>query len=184
MLRILTMKNGLLLFLLIIVSFLLTNVFAADFNVCSSKYALCTTAKCEPITGKKGWVSCKCKVKEGYSAGTKPCEQTKQTRKGQLIYSRYYPIKRYVVCSNQRPWAWCLDSPCLVDKNNPSKALCKCSVVKGKGDYIIVADTYSKSICHSGIISSALVTDADQITEFLKTQKDLQPFPTKVIKSH
>ncbi|NNM60495.1 MAG: hypothetical protein HKM04_11885 [Legionellales bacterium] len=37
------------------------------FTACKSKYALCTTAVCTPIPGKKDSVSCQCDVKNGYS---------------------------------------------------------------------------------------------------------------------
>lgn len=177
------MKNFILIFFLIITGFS-TSALAADFFICNSKYALCTTAKCTPIAGKEGWASCTCSVMTGYSAGTKPCKKIKDTSKGQLIYSRYYPIKNYVRCSNNRPWAWCLDSPCIIDKKNPSKAMCMCSIVKNQGDYIIVTDKYSDATCNSGLYSSALVTQSNQMTNFLKTQNELPPFPIKVYNSN
>jgi hypothetical protein len=174
------MKNGL--WILLSLTLLLTSsTFASHFTACQGKYALCTTASCKPVPGKKGLVSCDCDVKTGYSASTKACQEVKKTDKGQLIYSRYYPIKSYVRCSNNRPWAWCLDKPCIIDKNNPSKAACTCSLVKDQGDYIIVTDTYSKSACTTGIISSATVKDDEQITDFLKTQEALPPFPVNVL---
>src|ERR1700733_13268355 len=85
---------------------------ADNFTLCKSTFALCTKALCEPIPGKTDMVSCHCIVKTGYSAGTKPCQEVKKTDAGKMVYSRYYPIKSYVVCTNNRPWAWCLDSPC------------------------------------------------------------------------
>lgn len=177
------MKKGLCILLLIIGGFKITALAANNFTLCNSKYALCTTAKCSLANDKEKLVSCKCDVKTGYSAGTKPCETVEHTSKGQLIYSRYYPIKSYVKCSNERPWAWCLDSPCWIDKKNPSKAMCACSLVKNKGDYIIVTDKYADATCTSDLYSSATVKDANQVTDFLKGQKDLQPFPIKVINS-
>jgi hypothetical protein len=154
---------------------------ANSFTACKSTYALCTTARCTLVPGKKDIVSCNCDVKTGYSAGTTPCQKIQETKQRQLVYSRYYPIKSYVRCSNNRPWAWCLDKPCLIDKKNPSKAACACSLVKNLGDYIIVTDTYKKSTCTTGIISSATISQDTQITDFLKTQKELQPFTIKVI---
>lgn len=176
------MKQGLWFFLFATLAFLLNTTASADnFTACKGEYALCTTATCTPIPGKPGLVSCKCDVKTGYSAGTKECQKVKKTTEGDLIYSRYYPIKSYARCSNNRPWAWCLDKPCIVDKNNPLKASCVCSLVKDQGDYIIVTDSYNKSTCNTGIISSATVKDDQQITDFLKTQKELPPFPKKVM---
>lgn len=176
------MKKGLLLVLLLGINFNLAAL-ASSFIVCKSTFALCTTARCTPVSGKKGLVSCGCSVQTGYSMGKKPCQDVKQTRLGQLIKSRYYPIKTYMVCSNNHPWAWCLDKPCIIDKNNPSQASCMCSLVKNKGSFIIVTDRYNKSLCTNGIISSATVTQANQGTNFLKTQPNLKPFPIKVYKS-
>lgn len=173
------MKKGLYFFLLIIAS---TSINAyAKFYVCKSKYALCTTAACTSLSGKNKLASCKCNVVTGYSAGTKPCKSAKQTRHGELIYSRYYPIKSYVACSNNRPWAWYLDMPCLIDKNNNSKASCSCSVVSNLGAYVIVPTSKNISkACTTGLISSATIPQSNEITAFLKTQKNLQPFPVKV----
>jgi hypothetical protein len=117
-----------------------------------------------------------------YSAGLKPCV-AKKTRKGQLLRSRYHPISSYARCSNSRPWAWCLDKPCSVDKDNPSQATCKCSVVANQGDYLIVnADgQYDNSSCTTGMYSSATIVELDQVTDFLKTHDTpLHPVPIKV----
>lgn len=159
---------------------LLTTAKAADFITCKSIYALCTEAKCQPISGTNDLASCICKVKTGYSAGQKPCQGVKNTEQGKEIKSRYYPIRSYISCSNDRPWAWCLDKPCIINKKSRSVAICTCTIVKNTGDYIIVTDKYHESACTTGLYSSATVEDAHQMTEFLKTQKTLQPFPIKV----
>ena len=174
------MKN----LILFLASFsIVTTAFASNFILCESKYALCTTAVCTKLHNQKGMASCHCSVQVGYSVGQKPCLNPKKTNKGLLVHSRYYPIKSYVKCSNDRPWTWCLDSPCIVDKHNPKKAICYCSIVKNKGDYIIVANHYSKSACTKGLISSATVKGSEEITEFLNTQTKLKPFPIKVYKN-
>ena len=176
------MKQGILFFVFFLLSLIqisITASAAAPFTVCKSEYALCTTATCTRIASKPGQVSCRCEVKKGYSAGQASCKGVKKTAKGQLIYSRYYPIKSYVACSNKRPWAWCLDKPCIVDKKNPGKAFCVCKLVQNLGTYVIVTDKYRSSTCTTGIISSATVSQVNQITEFLKTQKNLQPFVIK-----
>jgi hypothetical protein len=175
------MKKSIEIFIFFILTVISSTLKADEFTACDSTYALCTTARCVPIEGSKDLVSCNCKVKSGYSAGTKPCHKIVKTQEGDLIYSRYFPIKSYVTCSNSRPWAWCLDKPCLIDKKDFSKASCACSLVKNLGDYIIVADSYSQSVCTTDIVSSATVTDANKVTDFLKTQKELQPYPVKVI---
>jgi hypothetical protein len=171
-----------LLFLLIAIGAVVT-ADAADFIVCESKYALCTTAPCTPIPGKDGWVSCQCNVVTGYSAGMKPCQPVQDTAEGQRVNSRYHPIQSYALCSNNRPWAWCLDSPCVIDRNNPSQAACACSIVANQGDYVIVSatGTYDDSSCTTGLYSSARVTDLNQVTDFLRTHGGpLRPVPIKV----
>ncbi len=140
---------------------------AADFTLCESTYALCTTAKCTPIAGEKGWVSCDCLVRTGYSAGQEPCQAVTTITEGRTIKSRYSPIRSYARCSNDRPWAWCLDMPCVIDKNDPRRAACTCSVVKDQGPYVIVTDTYDDSTCRSDLYSSATITQLGQVTEFL-----------------
>jgi hypothetical protein len=149
-----------------------TIVLAKSPVVCESQYALCTTAKCTPIPGNNQDVLCNCQVKTGYSAGFKSCESPKKiTDDYQVIKSRYYPIKSYVSCANARAWANCLDSPCIIDKDDPTRASCTCTLVKNKGDYIIVNDSCDKSGCESGIYSSALVSNG--MDQFLKDQDKL-----------
>lgn len=175
------MKKRFFIFALIVMTFNVT-AFASTFYSCKSKYALCTTAKCVAVAGKKDVVSCKCKVITGYSAATQRCQAVKKISKNELVYSRYYPVKSYVSCSNSRPWAWCLDKPCLVDKKNPSTASCACSVVSHLGPYVIVTNKNTPTTCTSGVISSATIDQITEITDFLKTQKQPKPFPIKVYK--
>lgn len=173
------MKKGMLVLLLLLAT--QSNAANQQLTACKSTYALCTTAKCLPIPGKKGWVNCPCDVKNGYSAGTKICQQEKISPKGTVIYSRYFPLKSYAICNNNRPWAACLDSTCVIDKNNPKKANCLCSLVSNQGSYVIAADSYKNNLCEKDIYSSATVVQSNQITNFLKTQPKLQPFPIKIV---
>jgi len=157
------------------------NAAGPDFIICKSTYALCTTAPCSPIPGSPGMVSCKCGVLTGYSVGSKECEE-KNTPEGLQLRSRYYPIKSYARCSNSRPWAWCLDSPCIADKTDSAQAACKCSVVSDKGAYVIVnnAGKYDKSSCTTGMYSSASVIDSNQLIDYLRTHKTKVPAPAHI----
>lgn len=166
--------------LLVLVSFG-SNAASSNFTACKSTYALCTTALCDPLPGKAGFANCACQVKTGYSAGTKPCTGIIKTKAGKAVSSRYYPVKDYVRCSNNRLWAFCLDSPCVIDPENPEKASCICSLVKDKGDYVVITDDNTKTSCTTGIYSSATIDDINQITAFLKQQPQLQPFPLEVL---
>lgn len=152
----------------------------SSFVVCESTYALCTTAKCEPADGSTDTVSCACDVKTGYSAGEKPCTGEAKTDKGTEISSRYYPIKSYAACDNDRPWAWCLDKPCVVDKDDPTKASCACTVTKNEGPYLVVTDI-TDTTCTTDLWSSATVQGVNQITDFLKTTSELKPYDIKVL---
>lgn len=172
------------LFYLLALVILGSNTFATDLTVCKGTFALCTTAKCIPVAGKTGEVSCQCDVKKGYSAAAKGCELVKNTNEGKLIYSRYYPIKGYVACSNARPWAWCLDKPCIIDKKHPTKANCTCSVVSNQGDYVIVTNKYTETTCTTDLYSSATVEEVKQMDDFLKNQPKLKPYPIKVHTAH
>ncbi|MGH7781426.1 MAG: hypothetical protein ACREQR_16565 [Candidatus Binataceae bacterium] len=155
---------------------------AQGFQVCKGKFALCTVAPCVPIPGNDKQVSCRCTVNTGYSVGQQACQDAKETPEGQQIRSRYFPVKNYTVCSNDRPWAWCLDRPCIISKNNPEAASCACDLVKGRGDYVTCFDP--ATTCMSGVISSATVTQITQVTNFLKTQSKLPPSKIQVLNAH
>ena len=155
----------------------------APFTLCKSTYALCTTARCTPIAGHAGSISCGCSVHTGYSAATTTCRAVQQTNAGRSIVSRYYPVKAYAICANDRPWANCLDSPCLIDKKDPSKATCTCTIAKNQHPYVIVTSKYSKSTCATGIISSATVQGSERISNFIQEQKLIPPFTIKVLNS-
>jgi hypothetical protein len=47
----------------------------------------------------------------------------------------------------------------------------------------VVTDTYDDSTCTTNLWSSATVTDANRVTDFLKTNDDLKPFDIKVLNS-
>jgi hypothetical protein len=181
------MKMRFAIFLPVMMAFGIVSVFsisvrAQDFKVCRSTFALCTIAPCDPIPGKDKQVACHCTVNNGYSAGQEPCTGVKGTSEGQQIRSRYYPVHSYAVCANDRPWAWCLDKPCVIDNNNPEAASCACDVVKNLGDYVIVTDNYTSATCTTGVISSATVQQITQVTDYLKTKtKALPPFNIQIL---
>jgi hypothetical protein len=171
------------LFIVLLVSGVLaTNALAqgAQFKVCKSTYALCTTAKCSTIPGKADAVACGCNVRTGYSLGAQDCEQVDKPTAGTAVRSRYFPITSFVNCENDRPWAFCLDSPCVIDAKGGT-ATCTCSIRKGKDPYVIVTDRFTKDTCTSGIISSATIGDVLQATEFLKSNEHLRPRDFKVL---
>jgi hypothetical protein len=174
-------RPGSFLFVAALVILMLGGCSDGDFVVCESTYALCTTAQCQPVAGKDDTAACDCDVETGYSLGTTPCEGQVQTAEGTKITSRYYPIKSYAVCDNDRPWAWCLDMPCLIDKGDPGKASCACKLVKDKGPYLVVTGAYTDTTCTTKLWSSATIEDVTEATDFLKTNEDLKPYEIKVL---
>jgi hypothetical protein len=157
--------------------------FSSSFYSCKGEYALCTTAACTPVEGKRNLLNCSCDVKKGYSVGQKNCKPVEKTAEGTLLYSRYFPIKSYVICNNNRPWAWCLDKSCKVDKNNPTKASCACTIARNKSPYIIVTNKATATTCTTGIISSASLEDVNDVNNFIKTQKEPKLYPINVLKN-
>jgi hypothetical protein len=151
---------------------------AKDFKVCKSKFALCTAAWCDPIPENDKQVSCHCTVNTGYSTGQEPCQTIKETPEGQQVRSRYSPVKSYAICSNDRPWAWCLDKACIIDKNNPEAAACACDTVRNLGEYVIVTSAYTPATCAIGIISSATVEQITEVTDYLKSKQTVA-FPIR-----
>jgi len=158
-----------------------------DFIICTSVYALCTTSECSPIPGSEDSVSCDCSVMSGYSAGLTACQDVQETGQGAEILSRYFPVKSYAICANDRPWANCLDSPCLIDPLDPTQATCTCTIEQDQGRYVKIKEDemYDASSCTTGIISSATLGGARQLTHYLRTHKTPLPaFPIKVFRPH
>jgi hypothetical protein len=156
---------------------------APEFIVCAGTYALCTGAPCTPLADAPGFDACSCEVMTGYSAGQALCQAVQNTGEGQSIISRYYPITSYAPCSNDRPWAQCLDSPCLINQGDPTTATCFCTEMKDQGTYLFYdpSGQYTPTSCDTGLYSLATVEGADQITEYLQTHNTpLKPLPIKI----
>ncbi len=154
---------------------------AGNYQVCKSTYALCTTAKCDAAKSGSDTVACSCEVRTGYSVGSTPCQAVKQTSAGKQVVSRYFPIKSYARCANNRPWANCFDKTCVVDPKDPSKATCTCSVKESEGDYVVVTNAFTPKTCTTDLWSSATVSGLEEVTNFLKGQSELTPFPLNVV---
>ncbi len=156
---------------------------STSFTLCSSTYALCTDAACMPIPGQTGNFCCGCQVHTGYSAATQAC-QSGHPKPGGKIKSRYFPVEAYEICSNPRPWAWCLDVPCTIDKKDPSRATCTCtSPPAGSQSSPWVGQANNPASCTNGIISSATVDGIETIGRFINDQKLWPPYTPKVLNS-
>jgi hypothetical protein len=149
------------------------------FDVCDGTYALCTTAKCSSS------YSCTCDVvykpnEPNYSVGShqkdrKPCAGVTREAPtaGKQIRSRYYPITGYATCTNDRPWAMCLNDKCTVfseEQNGKQvfKAQCACEAPPKESPstpYVFVTDSAPPAnACTTGTISSATIIDVNEIT--------------------
>ncbi|MEO6689986.1 MAG: hypothetical protein ABIS07_13635, partial [Dokdonella sp.] len=144
--------------------------------------ALCTTATCSAIAGSTTEVSCACDVKTGFSLGAQECTNAAAAKQGDSIASRYFPIRSFVACSNERPWANCLDAPCTVAEGSAAgSANCTCTLAHGSAPYVITTGKYTADTCTSGIISSATVDSVLDVTHFLETSTELPPYDFKVL---
>lgn len=169
------------------------------FNVCQGVFANCTEAACDPVSsgGKITGFKCKCAVQKGYSLGLNgpgnrnSCQSIPKDGPSvkQKVPSRYAPITTFVVCTNKRPWAACLDAPCIVDHvdaNDPAKgtAVCACPKTTGSPYGFTPKDgKFSRTGCQDEYVSSATATQLLTITQYLTTPagKDLPALPITVL---
>jgi len=165
------------------------------FDVCDGTYALCTTARCTSS------YSCTCEVlykpdQPNYSAGSyeegkTPCAGVSREKPavGKQLHSRYYPVRGFAVCMNDRSWAMCLNVPCTVVSEQVNgkevlKAKCDCTAPQESPTtpWVITTDSPPPAdACTTGTISSATIADLSEITLFLNSSKQLKPsLPFKV----
>ena len=97
------------------------------------RFALCTSASCEIDISDSKYAICHCDVESGANWGKTTCEE--RMPQGTELSSDFSPIQagpplhlKALVCENEPTWASCLDAPCTVDPNDPTKAKCKCPV--------------------------------------------------------
>lgn len=158
-----------------------------EFQACQYTYALCTYAPCH---GTKTVVTnqtevtnttCDCQVIEnGWSVGQVGCPVDQPNPP--TIKSRYFPIRTYARCTNKRPWAMCLDSPCTIDPTDKTKAACTCTLKHDIGDYVVMPESPGHpSQCDSGIVSSATVFDVSAISDYLETQDNMPVYDILVV---
>lgn len=135
--------------------------------VCEGEYALCTAAKCEPNPDNEKEALCVCTAQVGPSIGLESCRSARTVKGEKTINSRYYPVTSYLSCPGNKPWADCMDSVCTVDKENPAKAVCVCTIVKNKGKYVLASDSCNKSECSSGLYAGFYY---DEVTQVMNNQ--------------
>lgn len=146
-------------------------------NFCQGTYALCITAPCAavPTLDRLGnyYVNtglCECDVivdsedSPAWSMGPGSCEDralVEQNGRQFLIstYSNLYnPENKVVTCGEDTLWAWCYGAPCVVDEEDPTKALCTCPLTQSAAN-LLISDCSDTGYC--GEIWSAAVPPGD-----------------------
>jgi peroxiredoxin len=125
--------------------------------LCDQRYALCTSAACEPSKTNPKVSVCRCTVMTGYSAGFKTCEQ--RAPAGRHLHSNFSlqavtSSTRVMTCSEPGLWVQCLDAVCEADPANPGHALCQCVNMKTK-NFLTFAGNCDTRTCASVIWSAA-----------------------------
>lgn len=146
-------------------------------NFCRGTYALCITAQCAaiPTLDRLGnyYVThglCECDVIEdsqespAWSMGPGSCEDhgpVTQNGRTFLIstYSNLYNADNKVVqCGEDTLWAWCYGAPCVVDEEDPTKAICHCPLLQEAAN-LLISDCSDQDYC--GQIWSATTPAGD-----------------------
>jgi hypothetical protein len=107
-----------------------------------------------------------------------------------------FPIRSYQACpgvidGKMAVWANCLNSPCVIDRNNPDVATRARQTATGSSPFIIASEHADPAICRSctvdshghyncpgGVISSATTAGAEQTTVLIQDAiGDVKVFP-------
>ena len=148
-------------------------------RICEGRYALCSSAQCQPIAGDPAHVQCSCEGPlSGLNIGDSSCEAredhlTSTFSLWDLTASGHKSAKTSISCigANANKWAFCLDAPCSADKGAVSR---KCQLSPAS-DYIILT-----SACPTG--DNALHTACAKIwssasqAELMSGYSQLAPF--------
>jgi len=124
--------------------------------LCDQRYALCTSAACEPSATSPGTSVCTCKVTDGYSVGFKSCQQ--RAPAGRRLHSNFSlqsvtSSTRVMTCTERGRWVQCLDVICEVDPADPGRALCQCVNMK-TGNFLTFGGDCDTRNCTSVIWSA------------------------------
>ena len=114
-------------------------------RICDGRYALCSSARCQPIDGDPTHVQCSCEGPlNGLNIGDSSCQSrtdrlTSTFSLWDITATRHKPAKRPVSSTgaNANKWAFCLDAPCSADKGGVS---CKC-LLNAASDYTIFSSS-------------------------------------------
>lgn len=138
-----------------------SDIQVADMWLCNQPYALCTKAPCQLAAEGSSVATCSCLVEDGYSIGFTACAE--RAPQGSSVISTFSTIdvtasSRSLVCPDGGLWANCLDMPCEIDANDPSRAFCLCQTA-ASGEVVTIGGDCDASTC-SSVIWSANTTDS------------------------
>lgn len=151
-------------------------IFAFDVTLylCTNQYASCKTSACLPIPQNSNNALCTCDVKTGKSLGYQLCKPKKSLIAGyNTIIARFDPDQASnpsLLCTQPSIWANCLGSRCTVDKNNPSKAYCFCTLRPNTGNFILFNQGNNPNTCSTNIWSAISKLELESIQHLLKKQ--------------
>jgi hypothetical protein len=138
------------------------------------KYALCTNAKCV-YDNNKQLLNCYCNVKKGLAVGSKQATRTPpynyrpyHIRDNKYIFSLYSGINQAILAKQtctSGTWGDCLDKVCVIDKNNPSKAICSCTPY-ATSNWITFQYNKNKNTCGCNNLSGATNTAYQNIEKY------------------
>ena len=125
--------------------------------LCDQSYALCSTSPCEPTPWDPKIATCPCKVETGYSIGFKTCDE--RAPAGNTLISDFSTANitnsvRHLSCPERGVWANCLDMPCVITRDDPSRAICLCPLEES-GDYVTFGGDCDVTTCSTVIWSAA-----------------------------
>ena len=125
--------------------------------LCNQRYALCSSAACEPSKTNPKVSICRCDVLDGYSMGYKSCAE--RAPSGTHLVSTFSTQNvtsafSIMTCSADVPWANCLDVTCQIDPANPTQAVCDCPIVD-KGPSFTFGGKCNTATCTEVVWSGA-----------------------------
>ncbi|HWW59758.1 MAG TPA: hypothetical protein VN181_00185 [Thermoanaerobaculia bacterium] len=167
-------------------------------NFCEGRYALCIKAPCTPIVSRDATTgaysvteaNCICDMEVGWSMGPGACDSRKPTKGSDgntyviSTYSNFFNSTNLTLTCENKPWAWCYGSPCIVDAKDPSKATCTCPLIP-PSTFMTLGGECKQTACNSLWSAAYPKEDAFANNHFYKelTKKGVKPPPNPAAKN-
>ncbi|MFC3573593.1 MauE/DoxX family redox-associated membrane protein [Streptomyces yaanensis] len=147
---------------------------AGDGWLCDQRYAVCTSAACEPSPKDPGIVICRCAVQNGYSFGFTSCAERAPTHDrlvSTFSMQNTTIFTRAMTCPTRARWANCLDVVCRIDPHNRRRALCRCKSVESE-NFLTFGGGCDTRTCTT-VIWSAATQQLPGVAEYKSGMKSL-----------